>query len=137
MNELDVEAVADRPVSEVMIHRPKALPADATVADARSMFANPKVLVVPLVDGDGRVTGELGRDDVPASADAAEHAADYSSDPHLIAPDATMRAAIDTLTELDGERLVVVDGDGRLAGMLCLNRSHGRFCVDDGVRPPV
>jgi len=127
--DLDVEAVADRPVSEVMICRPKSLPADATVADVRSMFENPKVLVVPLVDGEGRVTVELGRDDVPASAEAAEHAAGYGSEPHLIAPEASMRAAIDTLRELDGDRLVVVDGDGRLAGMLCLNRRDGRFCV--------
>ena len=129
MDELDIESVAGRAVSEIMIRNPKLLPADASVADARALFSNPKVLVAPLVDGQGRVTGELGRDDVPSSADEAEHAADYSSDPHLIAPDATMRAAIDTLTELDGERLVVVDADGRLAGMLCLNRRDGRFCV--------
>jgi predicted transcriptional regulator len=129
VDELDMEAVSSRSVSEIMIRNPKRLPADASVADARALFANPKVLVAPLVDGDGRVTGELGRDDVPSTADEAEHAADYSSDPHLIAPDATMRAAIDTLTELDGERLVVVDAAGRLAGMLCLNRRDGRFCV--------
>jgi CBS domain-containing protein len=130
MNELDIEQVADRPVSEVMIRRPKSLPADATVADARTLFTNPKVLVAPLVEPDGRVLAELGRDDLPSAAGDAEHAAAYASEPHLIAPDATMRAAIDTLTELDGERLVVVDEDGRLAGMLCLNRSHGRFCME-------
>ncbi len=124
-----MKAVSSRPVSEIMIRNPKMLPADASVADARALFANPKVLVAPLVDGEGRVTGELGRDDVPSMADEAEHAADYSSDPHLIAPDASMRAAIDTLTELDGERLVVVDAEGRLAGMLCLNRRDGRFCM--------
>jgi CBS domain-containing protein len=129
VDELDIESVAGRSVSEIMIRNPKLLPADASVADARALFSNPKVLVAPLVDGEGRVTGELGRDDVPSSADEAEHAADYSSDPHLIAPDATMRAAIDTLTEVDGERLVVVDADGRLAGMLCLNRRDGRFCM--------
>jgi CBS domain-containing protein len=130
VNELDIEQVLDRPVSEVMIRRPKSLPADATVGEARAMFANPKVLVVPLVEPDGRVLAELGRDEVPSSALDSEHAAAYGSEPHLIAPDATMQAAVDTLTELDGERLVVVDEDGRLAGMLCLNRSHGRFCMD-------
>jgi CBS domain-containing protein len=129
VDELDIESVAGRSVSEIMIRNPKMLPADANVADARALFSNPKVLVAPLVDAEGRVTGELGRDDVPSSADEAEHAADYSSDPHLIAPDATMRAAIDTLTEVHGERLVVVDADGRLAGMLCLNRRDGRFCM--------
>jgi CBS domain-containing protein len=129
VDELDIETVAGHSVSEIMIRNPKLLPADASVADARALFSNPKVLVAPLVDAEGRVTGELGRDDVPSSADEAEHAADYSSDPHLIAPDATMRAAIDTLTEVDGERLVVVDADGRLAGMLCLNRRDGRFCM--------
>jgi CBS domain-containing protein len=129
VDELDIETVAGHSVSEIMIRNPKLLPADASVADARALFSNPKVLVAPLVDAEGRVTGELGRDDVPSSADEAEHAADYSSDPHLIAPDATMRAAIETLTEVDGERLVVVDADGRLAGMLCLNRRDGRFCM--------
>ena len=41
-----------------------------------------------------------------------------------------MQEALDRLHALGGERLSVVDDDGRLLGLLCLNGRHNAFCTD-------
>jgi CBS domain-containing protein len=41
-----------------------------------------------------------------------------------------MSEALEIMSRLDEERLAVVDPDGELVGLLCLNRKHGHFCVD-------
>src|SRR5215467_5569172 len=71
VDELALDTVADRTVADVMMTRPKTLRADATVADARSVFTNPKVQTCPILGDDGRLLGELAREQVPgAEADA-------------------------------------------------------------------
>jgi CBS domain-containing protein len=114
-----------------MITRPKTLSDGATVSDARRVFENPRVQVCPLVEDDGRLVGELTRDLIPDSADDAAPARGYSGDrPPTISPHASIGQAMERLEQLGSERLAVIDEDGRLAGLLCLNRRHGRFCVD-------
>jgi CBS domain-containing protein len=131
MHELDLGAAAARTVADVMISHPKSLAADATVADARALFANPRVQVCPVIGQDGRLAGALRREALPESAAGHEPALGYvGSTPATIAPDARMTTALETLAALDSERLMVVDGEGRLTGMLCLNRRNGHFCVD-------
>ena len=131
MDELDLEIAASQRVAEVMIKRPKTLAAGATVSDARLVFENPRVQVCPVVEDDGRLVGELTRDLIPESADDAAPARGYAGDhPPTISPHASMGQAMERLEQLGSERLVVIDEDGRLTGLLCLNRRHGRFCVD-------
>jgi CBS domain-containing protein len=77
------------------------------------------------------LVGELSRDHVPESAAKDQPASAYAERrPPAIAPGAAMQTALETMASLDCERLMVVDDDRRLAGLLCLNRRHGRFCVD-------
>ena len=131
MDELDLEIAASQRVAEVMITRPKTLSAGATVSDARRVFENPRVQVCPVVEDDGRLVGELTRDLIPDSADDAAPARGYAGDrPPTISPHASMGQAMERLEQLGSERLAVIDEDGRLTGLLCLNRRHGRFCVD-------
>jgi CBS domain-containing protein len=131
VDELDLETAAGQTVAEVMIRRPKTVAAGASVSDARQVFANPRVQVCPVVSDDGRVVGELTRDSIPASADAGAPATQFSSGlPEMIGPGDSMADAMRRLEELGGERLTVVDADGHLAGLLCLNRRNGQFCVD-------
>jgi CBS domain-containing protein len=129
MRELELEEVAGRSVDDVMIRRPKSLASDATVADARRVFENPKVLVCPVLDGEGRLVGELGREQLPASAAGDEPIGGHTVPAVSIASGASIEQAIEQLTELGGDRLTVVDASGHMAGLLCLNRSHGRFCI--------
>jgi predicted transcriptional regulator len=131
VDELDLDTAAGQTVAEVMIKRPKTVAAGASVSDARQVFANPRVQVCPLVADDGRVVGELTRESIPASADDGAPATQFSSGmPDMIAPGDSMADAMRRLEQLDSERLTVVDADGHLAGLLCLNRRNGQFCVD-------
>jgi CBS domain-containing protein len=131
MDELDLEIAASQRVAEVMIKRPKTLAAGATVSDARRVFENPRVQVCPVVEDDGRLVGELTRDLIPDSADDAAPARGYAGDrPPTISPHDSMGQAMERLEQLGSERLAVIDDEGRLTGLLCLNRRHGRFCVD-------
>ena len=59
-------------VSDVMLRRPKTLPADVTVADAQKAFEHASVKMLLLVEGDrfrGAVTA------IPTDADPDEFAA--------------------------------------------------------------
>ena len=131
MNELALELVGGRTVADVMMTRPKTLSAAATAADARAVFANPKVQTCPMLDESGLLVAELAREQLPESAGDEEQARAYASgEVATIAPDAPMQEALDRLRALGSERLSVVDGDGRLLGLLCLNGRHNAFCTD-------
>jgi CBS domain-containing protein len=132
MRELELDEVAGRSVDEVMIRRPKSLASDASVADARRVFENPKVLVCPVLDGEGRLLGELDREQLPEWAAGDEPIGGYTVPAVSIASGSSIEQAIERLTELGGDRLTVVDASGHMAGLLCLNRSHGRFCIGSG-----
>ena len=104
---------AHRLVRDVMVHRPKTLPVDATVADLRRQFENPRVQTALLADG----------------GDAAEPARAYARvDIPTLAPDAAIAEALALLDERGDFRLVVVDG-ATLAGLLCLDRRGTTFCT--------
>jgi CBS domain-containing protein len=131
VDELAMDTVVDRTVADVMMTRPKTLRADATVADARVVFTNPKVQTCPILGDDGRLLGDLARDQVPgAEADDEPARLHADDDPPTIAPGAPMQEALDRLRELETERLCVVDADRRLLGLLCLNGRHNAFCAD-------
>jgi CBS domain-containing protein len=127
---LDLDAAESRTVADVMVKRPKTLPASATVAQARSLFENPRVLVALLEDG-GRYAGEVARDDVPAGAGSDQPVGGYAVTGETIGAEQPMSAAVEQMERLDQERLAVVGAEGELLGLLCLNRKHGHFCVDD------
>ena len=125
------ERAADLLVADVMVRRPKTMPADASVADLRAQFENPRVRTALLAD-DGRFAGAIGPDELPAGAADAEPARDYATtDLPTVAPDARMSDAL-ALMEARGEhRLIVLDGDGEtLVGLLCMDKTGAGFCLD-------
>jgi predicted transcriptional regulator len=122
--------VVRRSVRDVMLSRPKTLPADATVADLRRLFANPRVETAVLVDR-SRFVGVIDRegvdevlpDDVPARSLAR-------GDGVTIGADATVADAMARLDANRASRLVVVGDDGvTLQGLLCLNTRRTGFCA--------
>src|SRR5690349_7483356 len=83
-----------RLVRDVMVRRPKTLPADATVADLRRQFENPRVQSALLAD-DGRFAGAIAPSELPDSAADDELARAYARvDVPTLGPDATMEEAI-------------------------------------------
>jgi len=116
-------------VAEVMISKPKTLPATATVADARRLFENASVRTA-LVADDGRYAGELTRSDIEGVDDAEPISAVASTGGGTAAQDDTVAAALERMEAAGTDRLAVVDRDGTLRGLVCLSRSHGELCTD-------
>jgi CBS domain-containing protein len=129
---IDRDDAASRLVRDVMVHRPKTLPADATVGDLRRQFENPRVQAALLAQ-DGRFAGAISPSELPADAPDDDAARDYARvDVPTLAPDATMAEALALLDARGDFRLVVLDGEGddaTLAGLLCLDRRGTTFCT--------
>ena len=61
------EQAAGQQIGDVMVRRPKSLPADATVGDVRRKLENPSLRNVILLDGTA-FAGLVDRGEVPADA---------------------------------------------------------------------
>jgi CBS domain-containing protein len=112
--------------ADLMLRDPKTLTADASVAEVRQLLANPKVQMVLLADGPafrGAVTH------VPADASPRDRAVDYAdTDAEFISPDASDEEAFERAAVSPTRRVIVLDEDENLLGLLCLNQSRTKFC---------
>ena len=116
-------------VRDAMVTSPKTMPADGSVADLRTMFANPHVVTALLVDG-AEFVGIVHRDALWDDASDEQPARSLvRRDVATIDPDAPLAEALTVLDERAEGRLVVLDRDGRtLRGLLCLTSDRNGFC---------
>jgi hypothetical protein len=112
--------------SDLMLGAPKTLPGDATVADVRAVLANPKVQMVLLADGPSFRGAVTAIPAAAADADAALAYADASAD--TIAPGAPTETAFERAMASPHRRVIVLDDDRNLLGLLCLNAKRTGFC---------
>lgn len=126
---VDRQDAAGRRVRDAMVATPKTVPAHATVADLRAMFANPHVVTALLVD-DSRFVGVVHRAQLDDRMGDERPAAPLASrDVPTIDPDAPLTDALAILDAGNERRLVVLDPDGdRLRGLLCLTGDRRGFC---------
>lgn len=109
-----------------MLADPKTLAGDASVADVRAVLANPKVQMVLLAD-DRRFVGSVTA--IPDDAGDEEQAAVYAeSSPETIAPTASADEAWTRALESPHRRVIVLDEERTLLGLLCLNHKRTGFC---------
>jgi hypothetical protein len=109
-----------------MLRDPKTLPGDASVGEVRVQLANPKVQMVLLAES-GKLVGAVTA--IPANAAADEQAARYADpNPDTISPIESAITAFDRAVASPQRRVIVVDGEGNLLGLLCLNPCRTRFC---------
>jgi len=118
-------------VRDVMVSRPKTIPAGCSVAELRAHFENPHVRTALLAD-DGRFAGAIAPEELPDGANGSEPARGYvRADVPTVGPDAPMADALALMEARGDHRLVVVDADGEtLVGLLCLDSNGASFCVD-------
>jgi CBS domain-containing protein len=116
--------------ADLMLRNPKTLAGDASVAEVRDQLANPKVQMVLLADGRafrGAVTA------LPDDAEPTDLARDYAdAEPDTLPPDATADEAFERANANPHRRVLVLDGDDNLLGLLCLNARRTGFCQSPG-----
>jgi CBS domain-containing protein len=113
-------------VADVMLRSPKTLAAYAPIAEVRRLLENPSVQMVLLVHGE-RLAGVIT--EVPDDAPDGAQAVDYAElEPETIGPAESASIAFKRTSASPNRRLVVVDAQGSLVGLLCLNVNRTRFC---------
>lgn len=120
-------------VRDVMLRRPKTMPAETSVEEARAALANDHVHLVLLTDG-SRLVGTLARTDLPPGAPGSGPALPWSTLRDRTVPATAPADAVPAILAARGlRRLAVVDDDGTLLGLICLKRRRTGFCSDRDV----
>ena len=120
-------------VRDVMLRRPKTMPAGASVEEARAALANDHVHLVLLTDG-STLVGTLARTDLPPEAPGSGPALPWSTLRDRTVPATAPADAVPAILAARGlRRLAVVDDDGTLLGLICLKRRRTGFCSDRDV----
>ena len=128
--------LAGLPISAAVTARGKELPAGSTVGDARALFANDSVHVVPVLSGTAYV-GAVSRDALRVDLDPHAPVLPLAAD---IVPTTTAGTpSTEAFAELDrsgATRLVVLDEDGATyRGLVCLRSDRERVCVNAECHP--
>ena len=116
-------------VGEVMISRPKTLPATPPSPTRAGSFrtrasgrrSSSRTAATP---------GSSTREGVAGEDDGAAVAALASTSTGTAAHDDTVASALERMDAAGTDRLAVVPPDGTLRGLVCLSRSHGQLCTD-------
>lgn len=110
-----------------MLATPKTLPVETTVAEAREALVNDHVQMLLFTEGAafrGAVTG------IPEEADPSSPALDYvDATAETIAPTASAEVAYEASSSSPHRRIIVLDAEGALLGLVCLNPARTRFCT--------
>jgi CBS domain-containing protein len=127
---MTVEDAIGLTVGDVMLARPKTLPADSPVATVRVAFERPTVRTVLLADG-ARFIGAIERTGLPDTAPDEAPARDYvEAEPLTATPGTPMTDVIAMLEGRSEPRLIVLDEDGvTLRGLVCANGRGTGFCI--------
>ncbi|MDX6690254.1 MAG: hypothetical protein QOG15_1711 [Solirubrobacteraceae bacterium] len=123
-----LDEAAGLSVTDIMHAKFSALPASATIAEVREWFAaSTSRRQAFLADGD-RYAGSLTSDDVASQADDDRPAADVAQDGPTVSPDAPAATGRDLALLTESRRVPVVDGDGRLLGVVAVTGDLQSFC---------
>jgi CBS-domain-containing membrane protein len=122
-------------VADVMHDEIGALPADATVAEARLWFA-PSVSrrLAVVADGD-RYVGVVTPADLMADVPADRPLTSVARAVDGVAPDVPAAIGLEIVLASATRRVPVVDGDGRLHGVLAITGDGQHFACRDRERP--
>jgi CBS domain-containing protein len=106
-----------------MLAEARTIPPDTPVEEVRETFANPRVKLLLVAEGE-RFLGTLSPGDVPA---AGTIAAGVDAEAPRLDPGDSVERALELLEQ--SSRVPVVGADGRLHGLVCLNRGKSAFCA--------
>jgi len=116
-------------VADIMLRGPRTLSPEATVAEARRAFDNPRERLL-LVTRDGEFVGAIGREALAPEVPADAPVEGLVEQGPRVAPEDPVAHALELLEAGGGERLPVVAADGSLVGLVCFNPRQRVFCID-------
>ena len=122
-------------MADLMLREPKTLQARASVAEVRALLDSPRVRMVLLADG-RRFRGAITK--LPDEADPNAAALPFAEPkPETLSPSDSAETAFTRAAQNPHRRIIVLDEDETLLGLLCLNRSGTGFCgaSSPGKRP--
>jgi CBS domain-containing protein len=115
-------------VLDVMRLQPRSVPADVTVGEVRATFQSPRVRVVLFTDG-AVLFGAARRADIPETARDDEPARNFvRTDVPWVSPETPVADVAELIAADPDRRLIVLDEQRVLRGLLCLNGSGTAFC---------
>ncbi len=109
-----------------IVYKPITLKPDQTLADAKALTERYRVSGFPVVDGDGRVVGIVTNRDMRFASDDATPVAAMMTTQNLamLTEPADLDEARSLMQARRIEKLLVVDQDGKLTGLLTLKDSE-------------
>ena len=110
-------------VADVTHSRFKALPTSATVGEVREWFETSESRKMALFADEGRYAGC-----VLDAADPAERAATYAQQGATVAPHEPASRGEELALATPARRVPVVDGEGRLLGIVAVTTDLQGFC---------
>src|SRR5919204_2184103 len=112
-----------------MIVEPVTLPPDAPVAEALALMARYHISGVPITDGDGVLVGILTNRDLRFEDDTSQPVSNLMTASDLVtAPVGTTLAEAEAILHRNKvEKLPVVDGEGRLRGLITVKDIQKRI----------
>jgi CBS domain-containing protein len=115
-------------VADVIHAKFSALPASATVAEVRKWFAASESRRMALLTDDGRFAGHLVPEDLPDTADPGRPAAALARLEPTVSPEDPAKRGEELALSTPARRVPVVDGDGRLLGIVAVTTDLEGFC---------
>jgi CBS domain-containing protein len=122
-------------VADAMVTIPKTHSPESTLDEIRELFEDDHVGLALIVASGGRLVTTIERDDLlMASSSSAPVAGVGTLVGRTARPFESLALAMATLLRQRRRRLAVVDDEGLLVGLLCLNHDGAGFCTDEGIR---
>ncbi|HEX5620846.1 MAG TPA: CBS domain-containing protein, partial [Solirubrobacteraceae bacterium] len=118
-----LDEAASLTVADVTHSQFKALPATVTVGEVQEWFQSSTSRQMALLTEDGRYAGRLLRGDLDG-IDAAAAASEYAERGETVAPDEPASRGEEVALATPGLRVPVVDGDGRLVGIVAVTEDR-------------
>ena len=115
-------------VADVTHTRFSAFPASATVAEVREWFGGSGSHRMALLADDGRFAGHLVPEDLDGVADPGRPAAELARLEPTVAPTDPAKRGEELALSTPARRVPVVDGDGRLLGIVAVTTDLEGFC---------
>jgi CBS domain-containing protein len=131
-HELATQVRVEPVVADVMIRYPKLCGTETTVRQAQTRLADDHVHAL-LVTHDGLLVAVVEREDLAGAAPGEPIWPLGRLGDRVVGVHEDLASVTREMNEWGRRRLAVVDGGGRLAGLLCRKRSGQGFCSDDGI----